>query len=263
MCTPGSACGALRRYDAMGLLPARIDPVNGYRWYSADQIGRARRIALLRSVGMPLRHIAEVLDLDGPAAAEAVDRWWAAQEAAISDRRLLVRVLVDSLHGRTSTMFPITTRDVPERQLLTITGRLTADAVEPFVDDGFGRLTSHLADHGITPERPSLMVFHGAVSEDSDGPLELCVPFRGTVETATGIEVRVEPAHREAFTTVTRDQWAYPAILEAYEAVADWVCAHGSADPAPLPCREVYPRPVDGIEGDAPICEIAFPYVAG
>jgi protein phosphatase len=46
---------ALRRYDELGLLPpARIDPGSGYRWYSAGQLDRARLVAALRQVGVPL-----------------------------------------------------------------------------------------------------------------------------------------------------------------------------------------------------------------
>lgn len=44
---------ALRLYDLSGLLPpADVDPVNGYRRYTADQLERARRISLLRQLEM-------------------------------------------------------------------------------------------------------------------------------------------------------------------------------------------------------------------
>ena len=40
---------ALRLYDRLGLLPpAYVDEVNGDRYYRADQIERARLVALLR-----------------------------------------------------------------------------------------------------------------------------------------------------------------------------------------------------------------------
>jgi len=34
------------------------------------------------------------------------------------------------------------------------------------------------------------------------------------------IGIRTEPAHDEVYTTITKAQWAYPAILAAYDAVA-------------------------------------------
>jgi DNA-binding transcriptional MerR regulator len=46
---------ALRLYDESGLLlPARVDPDSGYRWYRLDQLESARHIAALRQLGMPL-----------------------------------------------------------------------------------------------------------------------------------------------------------------------------------------------------------------
>jgi hypothetical protein len=50
------------------LRPARVDPVSGYRWYSADQVGQARLIAVLRRVKAIEAGGADqlVLALDGP-----------------------------------------------------------------------------------------------------------------------------------------------------------------------------------------------------
>ena len=46
---------ALRLYDSLGLLtPAHVDEVSGYRFYRPDQLERARLVAWLRRLGMPL-----------------------------------------------------------------------------------------------------------------------------------------------------------------------------------------------------------------
>lgn len=67
---------ALRLYDELGLVvPARTDPTNGYRLYAEDQVERARLVALLRRVEMPLARIAAVIDLDPAAMSAAVDEW--------------------------------------------------------------------------------------------------------------------------------------------------------------------------------------------
>jgi DNA-binding transcriptional MerR regulator len=60
---------ALRLYDELGLLtPARVDPENGYRYYVAEQVDRARLIGLLRRLDMPLARIGRVLELEGSGA---------------------------------------------------------------------------------------------------------------------------------------------------------------------------------------------------
>ncbi len=57
---------ALRLYDSLGLLkPAHVDEVSGYRFYRPDQLERARLVAWLRRIGMPLARIQVVCDRAG------------------------------------------------------------------------------------------------------------------------------------------------------------------------------------------------------
>ena len=59
----GLTVSALRFYDGAGVLvPARVDPRSGYRWYGDDQVVPARLIARLRRVGLPLADISRVLE---------------------------------------------------------------------------------------------------------------------------------------------------------------------------------------------------------
>jgi DNA-binding transcriptional MerR regulator len=58
----GLSVSALRFYDGAGVLvPARVDSVNGYRWYGPEQLDEARLLARLRRTGMPLADIRLVL----------------------------------------------------------------------------------------------------------------------------------------------------------------------------------------------------------
>ncbi|USQ84685.1 MerR family transcriptional regulator [Streptomyces phaeoluteigriseus] len=58
----GLGVSALRFYDRAGVLvPARVDPVSGYRWYGPGQLDEARLLARLRRAGMPLADIRLVL----------------------------------------------------------------------------------------------------------------------------------------------------------------------------------------------------------
>ncbi|MDT0610881.1 DNA polymerase III subunit beta family protein [Streptomyces lancefieldiae] len=58
----GLGVSALRFYDRAGVLvPARVDPVSGYRWYAPEQLDEARLLARLRRAGMPLADVRLVL----------------------------------------------------------------------------------------------------------------------------------------------------------------------------------------------------------
>ncbi|MFB7409096.1 MerR family transcriptional regulator [Streptomyces sp. NPDC056202] len=96
---------ALRRYDELGLLPpARVDPFTGYRYYAEEQLERARLIAWLRGIGMPLAEVGRVCALyasDAAGAARAIRGYWARVESETAARRDLAASLVDRLRGPT------------------------------------------------------------------------------------------------------------------------------------------------------------------
>ncbi|MBO0515794.1 MerR family transcriptional regulator, partial [Streptomyces beijiangensis] len=95
---------ALRRYDDLGLLPpAHTDPYSGYRYYSEAQLERARLVAWLRRIGMPLARIGEVCDADASAAAGLVRAYWGQVEAETEARRELATFLIDRLMERETT----------------------------------------------------------------------------------------------------------------------------------------------------------------
>ena len=86
----------LRRYNEVGLLlPAEIDPITGYRYYSEDQLPAAGRITALRVMGFGLAAIEQLLATwEEPVALEAIlDAKQARlqEEAALAQRRLLLQ----------------------------------------------------------------------------------------------------------------------------------------------------------------------------
>lgn len=96
---------ALRIYDELGLLrPAHVDEFSGYRFYSPDQLERARLVAWLRRLGMPLTRIREVCELEPVHGAEAVAAFWARAEADLASRRELAGFLVRYLSGEVTAM---------------------------------------------------------------------------------------------------------------------------------------------------------------
>jgi hypothetical protein len=76
---------------------------------------------------------------------------------------------------------------------------------------------------GVAGQR--FVIFHGLVSADSDGPVEVCVPVTHPPDDPAELPWRVEPAHHEAFIQVTRAHFQVPAILSIYDQLARWVSA--------------------------------------
>ena len=85
---------ALRLYDRRGLLrPAAVDPANGYRLYSADQVDDGRLISMMRAIDMPLNEIEVVLGTDPSDRSAAVGRYWYRIERDLDDHRAIVKEL--------------------------------------------------------------------------------------------------------------------------------------------------------------------------
>jgi DNA-binding transcriptional MerR regulator len=251
---------ALRVYDDSGLLrPACVDPSTGHRRYAIGQVRVGLLIGMLRGADMSLAQIKPLLadfDADRTAAAERLDRFLRELEVRHTGRRFLIRHIHAVLREEGQPMFPIHTRHVPAQRVMSIQRRLRASETDGFVREAMAAFTGQL--RGASPTGPFTLIFHGVVDHESDGPLEAVLGCPDDVPVTDQIGVRIEPAHDEAFTTITKAQWDFPAILAAYDAVA---CSpEVAARPkGRLSCREVYLAEPDAITADDPICDIAFP----
>ncbi|MFI7410705.1 MerR family transcriptional regulator [Streptomyces sp. NPDC049627] len=261
---------ALRLYDRLGLLaPAHVDALNGYRYYRADQIERARLVALLRQLDMPLAQIAGIVEApDGAVAADRLAAYWADVEARVAGQRTLAEYLRGRLSGRSSEMygkFVVETVDVPEQVLITETRHVLAGELPAWIGASLGRLEEAAKEcGGITA--PPFVVYHSDVSLESDGPAEACVPVADEAAARVWLEkqgrtretkVRVEPAQRLACTRITKAQVAHPQIMAAFEAVEAWIPQLGLAQAGP--CREIYFADWDAAGAEDPVCDVAFP----
>lgn len=60
----GLTAKALRHYDRIGLLRPDLVDAAGYRWYATEQVAVAKRIAILRSVDVPIDDVRRCLHSD-------------------------------------------------------------------------------------------------------------------------------------------------------------------------------------------------------
>ena len=251
---------ALRLYGKLGLVvPARIDPDSGYRLYREDQVEDARLVGLLRRLDMPLATIAAVLPLDGPDAARAVAEWWAAVEAAADERRGLVDYLQVRLRGEDYPMYEIELRSMPERTVLSINRHVDLPGTERFFRDAFASLRA--AGPGLEGIAGApFLVFYGEVSEDSDGPLELCRPVAAVAEGAEpqgDVRRRVEPAHEEAYIRLRMKEMGWPALLPACDALERWAREQAREPAGPL--RQVLIADQRTAAPETPVCDLSVP----
>ncbi|MGB6580783.1 MAG: MerR family transcriptional regulator [Streptosporangiaceae bacterium] len=253
---------ALRLYDRLGLLPpVRTDPVSGYRFYSEDQVASARLVALLRRLDMPLPVIADIATKPPGEAAEAVGSYWAGVESVMADRRVLVSYIQAKLTGADMARYDVQTRIIPERTLLSISRHLHADETDAFFGEAFARLRS--AGPGVEGIAGCpFLVFYGEVSDDSDGPMELCRPVTpgsaaGPAAAMADVQLRVEPAHDEVFIRLAMKDMGWPALAPAVDTLEAWIREQRREPAGAL--RQVLIADQRTATPDTPVCDLSVP----
>ncbi|WP_203568866.1 GyrI-like domain-containing protein [Aestuariimicrobium ganziense] len=145
-------------------------------------------------------------------------------------------------------------REVGRQRVLSLTRAVRVGEI----DDHIAR-----ADALLTTLAPAaghvFVVYHGEVTRSQANPVEVCLPITddAVVSLPPGVIERVEPAHAEAYVEVTKGGLDYPAILDAYSAVEQWVLAHGATCIASP--REVYFGIFHSSSMDDVVAEVAYP----
>lgn len=250
---------ALRLYADSGLLPPRrVDGRNGYRYYGDEQLARAERITMLRRAGAPLAVVAQVVDAPDEAhAVPILSAWWKAQERLREEQQRVVAHLVADLtmRQRNEPDIPVRRRATADCTIASVTRRVLQPELVGCFIDADRVISEHLSAHGATRTVEFWVIYHGTVSPDSDGPIEICVPFEGIVPPTTDISVRVEPAGEQLYAEIGASLCGYPQILRAYAAVG--LASHDLPHAGPV--RERYVADWDGSPGEEHVADIVQP----
>jgi DNA-binding transcriptional MerR regulator len=250
---------ALRLYDAMGLLsPDFVDEGSSYRYYSEEQIGKAKLIGLLRQLEMPLSQISEVLSLSGAEASKTIARYWVGVEAKVRTKRQLVHTLENYLQGKGETMYEVLTRETPEYKLATIRSKVQVRELGKFISEAVEEIYTYAKTKNVKVGFEDFVIYEERVNEEQNGPVEVCVPFEGVLEPHGRIAIRLEPARHIAYTRITKAQCSFPGILKAYDDVYGWLKANSKT--ASGNSREIYWADWSEAKPDDPAVDVAFPF---
>lgn len=242
---------ALRLYERRGLLlPDLVDAYTGYRYYRAAQADRARTIALLRRAGMPLNRIGAVLDASDGERSTLLDVYRTetvrTHERALALLDDLASACRDGSRATEDTSPSVLSRDVGAQTFVSRTLHTTAADLPSHIERT-SRALMESAGAAVDRHQPLVVVYHGEVSWESDGPVEVRVPVADS-SLADGLE----PAGSEFFVDVPFGEVQFPTILRSFDAVRD-AASQGAARPSGSP-REMY---LDG----APFrCQVAQRY---
>lgn len=243
---------ALRLYAERGLLtPHRIDAVNGYRYYHPDQVRVGRLIALLRSADLPLERVEHLMRLDPVAALAALDGYAATLDRqAEAHRAVLARAR--QYYRPEDDMSDVTVHDVTETVdtgscVLSALRRVEVSEIDEVISATLGELRAAAEEAGVAQTGDPFGIFHNPVTEDSDGPLEICLAVADVVPLTGDLRSYRLPGGRLACRRATGAQTDYPGILAVYDEVAGWV--NGQGHQLVGPPREVWHSGPDAPDG--------------
>ncbi len=235
---------ALRLYDELEiLLPAWVDPDSGYRYYSTEQLEKARFIRLLRDAEMPLADIRRVLAAASvdEAIQQVVEHRQGFEEKVEEVRRSSQRVLAYLRKENETMSTTVTVENFPARHAISIKRTIRVPAFHQFIPQALEQLTSHAADQGVQLAGDPICFYYGPVNESDDGPVEICFPVEGAVMPGGDIVVREIPAHRAAVAAAGPERSKFPVILEVWDGVFDWVQRNkGVMSEETVPCYEIW-----------------------
>jgi DNA-binding transcriptional MerR regulator len=218
----GVSVRMLRHYDALGLLvPARVDPWTGYRFYAAEQLERGNRLIALKELGFTLDQLGPVLDAELPVSelramlllrrAQVAERI-AADTARLAEIERRLRIIENG--GSMSLEYVV--KALPAVRVAQVTGSVSEQPqIGPTIRPMFARLGTALAGSGITLDAPALawyrprgeeLEFAAAVQVSATEPTPALVDAGAEIVTLEAVERAVTVLHRGGMETIG-DTW--------------------------------------------------------
>jgi DNA-binding transcriptional MerR regulator len=245
----------LRFYHQVGLLePARIDPGNGYRVYSAAQISDAQVIRHFRSLDMPVQLIQDVLAAPGLTERNAlIAAHLGRLQAQLEETRAAVAGLQDLL-AQPETPLTVTHRSVAAMPALVIRDTIDLADLGAWYTSATAELEHLVRVTDMRRTGPRGGIWENTLFLDERGPAVLFIPvesleFAG--ESLGRARLELLPAVDLAVAT---HRGSDDIIAGVYGALGDYVARHELGIEGPL--RESYLG--ESADGTA-ITEIGWP----
>jgi len=258
----------LRYYDEIGLLkPVKVDTFTGYRYYSVDQLPRLNRIAMLKSLGLSLDEIRELLDNDLPA--NHISQLLQVKQSEIrqqldedEERLHQVEAWLDKINKGDimPTDTAIQEKEVPELQVISRRETGAYQTTIPKLADELMEQINRPENQGrVTITGPVMMLCHEEEYKEEDADIEVVVPVSGAVAVENpSFEIKTLPqcrvlsfVHRGAYNSYYDIAYVYVQIYKYAE--------ENNLELIP-PDREVYLNNREEVPEDELLTEIQFPF---
>ncbi len=228
----------LRHYHDVGLLdPESINPSNGYRYYSEDQVATAHVIRRLRDLEMPVADVKALLATDDASARNALI---ARHLERLEDDLARTREAVTSLRNlleRPDTPLAVEHRSVAATPAIAIRDTVDSDDLVIWWRGALGELHAIVDGQGLHATGPSGGLYATEIFEHDRGEAIVYIPVAGSVESVGRVQPLVVPGAELAVAT---HHGPLANIDLTYGALGSYASRHELSIDAPL--RESYLR---------------------
>ena len=129
-------------------------------------------------------------------------------------------------------------KTISPKQVLSVTSHVKVGKLSQTIEETLGVLYDMVKEQNAEPAGPPFGIYHGAINEKDDGPIEICLPVRGHVNGNKKVSLKQLYGGNAASVTLLGEQCEFPAILKGYDAIAEWIPANGYQKHGPP--REVW-----------------------
>ncbi len=257
----------LRHYDALGLLkPVQVDPVTGYRYYTARQLKVLNRILALKDSGLSLDEIGSILQdnlsseqVRGILKAQLVQAESDLQAAQARQEKLIARLNHLEMEENMPA-YEVTLKAIEPTTVAAIRETIpTIEQMPARCGEMFRAIAEWMLSNGL-PFGPYMTIYYNDAytRQDIDTECAFIIPHLAAAQAmpAAPIAMRqMEAVPCVAYTVVTDDFYQkVDGLTPAYQALAQWIEDNGYQIVGPA--RELFYGSPQG--GDM-TAEVQFP----
>jgi effector-binding domain-containing protein len=180
---------------------------------------------------MPLATIRQVLVAlqSSPALAETLVQDYASmRERQVEQIRTQVQTFIRTIQQERNPMtLEVNVKKIPTQQVVSITRHVKVPKLDTTISQSISVLQNFLQKQKANASDAPFGIYHGAINEQEDGPIEICLPVDRNLKADSDVEVKQLEGGQAACVTMLGEQCDFPAILGAYDAAADWIQKNG------------------------------------
>ena len=215
----------LRHYDKLGLLvPARIDPLTGYRYYQPEQIDAMNYIRRLKRYGFSLDEIIQITALSDPC--EISQKLRQQKEKLRREQREMASILHElqthiTVFERTGDImtyqkaYSVALKSSPAMNVLAVRAKMGVDEFGRY----YGALFERVPKERVTPTGLNGARYFDEEFHRDSSDIEVFIGIKEK-EKADRVMERRECA-------MTVHHGGYSTLSEAYGAVVSWIMENG------------------------------------